>query len=1181
MMDPNTNIPKDIQNQIYRIADQYQSEQILRSWMRFGLHTLGLLILFLIGIKLCAWYGFSILWPTLIWVGAEIGVFYYYIIYRLQKPVREEQIALFIEERHPELENRLITAVSVDNKSDCSSKWMLEQFYRETQSVVKNLTFSDMLDGDLLAKLSVSALGYLAVSVLLVLLFYNLWVTELPKMFQPVATTFTEVPHFTVEPGNTRVRQGDDLTVICKTDLIEEKILLEWRYPNQDWNIETMGRSVSDTVYHFTFTNIQSLMEYRVSTGNRRSPRYTITPWLPPRVESIDVAYTYPDYLDFEPKTTPNSGAISAVEGTTVEITVWANKPMQNANMVLSGTGTIPLKADTDHSWKSQFVLQKSDTYSIALTDEEGNTNEHAKEYKINVETDQPPEITIQHPRRDDAVSLLDEIPFAFELEDDYGIKDYGLQYTIAGREPVKIPLHEKGTNSTKAEAKHLLMLETLDLEPGDLITWCIWAADEKPDRNEYEILSDPFFLEIRPFKEYYREAMSNAGQQQQQQSGEEEAGAASQKEIVIAIWNLRRDTANMDNEKYENDKRLILEEQIKIKQKTMEDGGDNFSLQQLAIDAMNETIVALDKAKFAEPIPRLSQAMESAQQAYQFLLKMKPEQTQVQRGRQMAGGGGGSQNQPRIDELELDRQRNFYEEERQTRQDLEKTDKAMNKIKELAQRQDEINEEISKLISAMEKEKEAEELKRKLERLQEEEQRNLERLDEAQRELAQNDMRDPTMRETSQQLNRTRDLMNRSLENMRNNEWQQARSSGQRALSELNEIQDKLKNYSREAAAQRMAQLQEKFDRLLEQEQAIQDKLKEAREEENAPSLTLNDETDQVKQGILQEKDALAEDFLETIGMASDLAERSAQSQNLMSHKLNDWLRDVSQEGIEEDIRNERQAPFIQYGAWDQAMQREEAIEEKLEKASNKLQHVAEALIESDLEGMQKALEKLQELQNINTNSPIAAAEAQVDAASPAQPGPPSPADKNGNAQTGTRQQGEQQSQAGEPSNTQTESTQTGQSQSGAERQGGLSQPGGGGGPRERLPFLPRDLRSQEAMNRIVSENGREWVDTLRDAEQLLPQGNPNRDELTRVREQTEQMRADLKRFSEPPKYDMYLRTVAHPLVRAAEALEKDIQRILSEKEFALQREDEVPLEYQDPVADYFKAIAEQEEQP
>lgn len=134
-------------------------------------------------------------------------------------------------------------------------------------------------------------------------------------------------------------------------------------------------------------------------------------------------------------------------------------------------------------------------------------------------------------------------------------------------------------------------------------------------------------------------------------------------------------------------------------------------------------------------------------------------------------------------------------------------------------------------------------------------------------------------------------------------------------------------------------------------------------------------------------------------------------------------------------------------------------------------------------------------------------------------------------------------------------------------QQQGG---PDGGGGFG---PWMPGDGRDLE---QFFNEDYREWNERLRNAERLLPEDSPLRRDLTRIQENLDAMRREYQRDWLAPKFDLFLENAATPLVETAEALSEEIRRLLSEEEYLVADEGDVPAEYGEQVSRYFRALSE-----
>ena len=1108
------------------------------------------------------------------------------IFYRaLREPVTLQQVALYIDEHHPELENRITSALDLATEDHPgASEWLIERFLEETVPIVRTTSFADVLNRRVAFGFASSACALLLSSAIVVYLFGHLWLPSIQFILPDRMAEVIALP-FTVEPGDVRVRVGDNLMVWVRTEESDRALQMRWRVAGGVWQQSGVQRTGDDNVFYHQFMSIQTSIQYQVRYGRRRSPVYQITAWTPAEVESIDLIYHYPDYLRRPSREVPNSGNITAIEGTKVDMEVWVNKSIKRAELVFDSGERIALELRADNAWHVPLTITRNDTYRIELVDQEDAPSEYNPEYTITMARDKAPEIRIDFPRGDNEVTMLEEIPFDFNVSDDYGFNEFGLQYEIAGREPVRIAMNKNSDLVLKAEGHHQIMLEDLGLEVGDFITWTIWATDTKPDRSEYEVMGDPYFLEIRPFRREYREALTGAGGGG---GGAMEDGdlEQAQKDVLIATWNLRRENRYMDDEEFSEKRSVIVETQDELLDKVAAAGGmmQTPSKEILKLrEAMRGSIDALTRAALPDPKADLSAASVHQQMALRLMARMKPREAQVQQ-MQGGGGGGGAQDRPDISELELARNRNFYEQENLTREQQEAADEVLKKIKELAQRQQNVNEELSKLISELqnaETEEERERLARKLERLTEEMRDNLERLDEARQELSSDQLNNEQVRTAQDALDQARRQMNRSLEQMEQDRLQQARTSGSRAMDALEDLQEQLQQFGRGAAAQRMRELQEKMDELRDRQHEIAEGAEQALGYHKSPSMADQEALENSATDIQKKKEELAKDFIDMMDEASELAERSRQTQELMSRKLGDWMRETSREGILEDI--EESVPYIEYGIWDTAVREEKRIAAKFDVAAERLRAVADSLVDDELEGMQRALERMDRLLDREEVAGLWSDEAEGEQ----QAGSEQEEEAEAGGERG-EQEGQTSGENGESEQRMARAEEGGQqgSQDGESQQdspGGSAQAQGNSRGSERNNSTRaggsrNGFDRRGAMRDFADSGYQDWLRDLRDVETLLPPGTKFRTEVTRIRERIEMMRQDWRRRALAPQYDLFLEVVARPLEDTANRLQREIEKNLSDKEFLLVDEGDIPDRYKERVSNYFKRLSDAE---
>ena len=1068
-------LPLKLEHVIREVAAQFERRRRLQGRLIFGAVFLGLLI------GLCAVVAVAdrvpVIVPVIAFLILVFGAGYKWLYVPQRTVVTREQIALFIDAHHPELEDLIVSTVSLHGATPVS-EWMTEQVFQQVREL-SEIQAPPVIDLRVLKRVRRAAVGVWGLGA--VVLFIALWQVDLRDIAGRLFFAPTLPLPYTVEPGDARVRRGAHQMVWVTTDLMGASKAIQWRTSGGDWQTAPLEPGEAGDIFAHQLRDLYADTEYQVQVGSYRSDVYKLSVWTPPEVVSIGLLYRYPDYLEMEDRDVPYGGDITAPEGTEVVMSVTVNKALEKASLVLDDGVEMALKNSDEALWEGTLSITENGSYKVGLQDADGRENEYARAYKITAKADQPPRIQIRFPRGDDEATPIEEVAFGFSIKDDYRITDYGLQYEVAGRDPVRVSLKTETARIESAEGEYPMALEDLGLAAGDFITWTVWAEDGKPDRSEVETLGDPYFLEIRPFERLYRQAVSNEGGQQ---GRGQRGGAENQKQVIIAIWNLRKGASGMDREEYDEQKHAIIEAQETVRG----------SVRNPSADLETEfagVVEALYEAAFDDPDAALARAWGHAQRAYRHLLQRRPRESEVVQGGQRGGGGQGQQRE--LDGLELAQRRDFREEASTLQQQLAETAEAQNKIEELTRRQAAINEDVAQLISEAEKlEREArEEAERRLEQLREAQRQTMDALDAVNGEIASGDMDPQQARRAREQLEGARQQMNRSAQNLNNDQLQRARAAGNRALDALRDVQEQLGNLSRGAAAERMKMLQDKMDSLRVQQEGL---VAQAQEQQTRRG-SLSDSERGLSE-MLEGKQRTADEFRDMMAAAGALAEKAVESQGLMAQKLNDWLRETSREGIFEDMQaGER---WVRLGAWQASETHERGVAEKLDQAAEKLDGVAQLLVRDDLEALERAQERLESVMG-----------------------------------------------------------------------------GGSDGRDGRFGWGPQD---PDALRRFAEGGFRDWMDRLREAESLLPADLNVRQRLTGIREDLAGIGRDYYRKGAVPQYDLIFERAIKPLTLSAEELSVLIRERKGDYGLSAGKADEIPEQYRARVAEYFKALTENE---
>ena len=728
-----TNRPSDLQTILADVRRRWTLRSLLRAWTAGAAASAVIILTALVATLVVAGQGIPLVATAALATSLVAGAILH-ALWPYRRQPSDRQLARFIEERSPELDDVLVTAVDSVNRRGVSERM------RELLAVDAARALAPLNLDQVVSPLSIrqAAIRAAAATALLVVSFAFF----APPMSRATGVAFAYLfpTRLTVEvsPGAAKVRAGQPLTITARIGGANEAVV-----PTVAVTVGKDVRSLrmapaADGTFALTVDKVTAPFTYSVSAAATRSDDFAVTVIRPPRVERIDVRYEFPRGLGLEPRTDEDSGDIYGPAGTQVSLAVTADKPITSASLLLADGTKVPL-AIAAQALSGGLTIEDDGSYRIALTDADGLESPGDTEYFIRTMDDRPPDVRILRPASDKHVTPLEEVQIEARADDDYGIQSFELVFqTPKGKEHV-VPLRGARGGLT-ASGRHTLFMEELGVQPGDFVTYFARARDVSRGRRATEARSDIFFLEVKPFEEEFVAAQSSSMGQGGGRATEQglEALAEAQKQIIVATWKLdaraRRATRNAASQQ---DVKAVSKAQSELRTRTEQTSaqtsrtsGDPRRRRGLpgaapgedplgrAVEAMGRAVSELDKVSTTAALPHEMEALN-------HLLKAIADarRREVTRSQQAGGGGGSNRSDADLSTLfdqELrKRQSTNYETPNSTeqRQDDNKPDDLLERIRELARRQDALNRQQRDLARNRDQLEEAE-LKRQLERL-------------------------------------------------------------------------------------------------------------------------------------------------------------------------------------------------------------------------------------------------------------------------------------------------------------------------------------------------------------------------------------------------------------------------------------------------------------------------------
>lgn len=986
-------------------------------------------------------------------------------------------IARKVEEGHPDLHALLITAVEQRPDPKTGEFHFLQ--HRVIQSAVDESRRRPWLnavpDTKLWGAAALQLLLFAAFLSVLVKIEGGAWRTLLREKKSAKGLVAGDV---NINPGDTEVERGSGLVVLATFNgNVPGSATLVFQPLNGPEQRLPLTRNLEDPVFGGALSEVDTDLTYRVEHSGRSTRTFKVRVFEHPRLERADAQLHFPDYTKLPEKQIADTRRVSAVEGSKLDLSLALNKPVKSAKLVGKNGTVLPLKVDSGKpvARLESFDLRASDTYTLQLQDEQGLNSKVPAQFIFEALPNRRPELKLALPRGDQRVSPLQEVAFQEEAWDDFGLLSYGLSYTVAGGETKELVLGKDVAADQKVQGTHLLKLEELKAEPDQLVSWYAWAEDIGPDGKPRRTASDMFFAEVRPFEEIYRQGQDGDEQQQQQQQGQGQGGAGgaatklaeTQKQIITATWNLRRsEEANASSalsEKYRKDEPVIRDSQkevLKQAEKLREKAEQPRSqaLAENVIRHMQAAAEHLDKA--AEATAALPDALQSEQAAYNALLKLAAHEFQVTKRRSSSQGGGEQSGgrQQQLDQLELKEERQRYETKREAapQQNQEQREQLgiLNRLKELAQRQQDINERLKELQTALEEaktEQQKEEVRRQLKRLREEEQQLVADMDEA-RQKMDTSANASQFSQERRQMEQTRSEAQQASEAMERQDASRALASGSRTQRDLQQMRDEFRNKTSGQFREEMRDLRSDARQLAENQQKLSEQLNEAEKESATPtrrSLDGSSPREQLGQQFSQQQEQL-KNVQERM---QQLSEQAEAAEPLLARELYDSLRKTAQAGTQDTL--DRAGQLARRGFTPQARQFEEKARQEIEDLKSGVERAAESVLGNEAEALKLAQSELDALSR-QLEKELAQADPQGGSARRGQ-------------QSGQQAEGQPQGrQGGKPSaeNKEGQQTASGQNQGNEGQQGQTAQDQSGqrNGQGNRQGGQPNDRQRQTA---------------------------------------------------------------------------------------------------------------------
>jgi hypothetical protein len=535
-----------------------------------------------------------------------------------------------------------------------------------------------------------------------------------------------------VVPGDISVRRNSDLMVTAQLiGLQTQNVRLYARYQSASkWDQVPMKPQAGGSGFQFVFGGLPESVEYYVEAGPLDSKHFNIRVLDLPNVKNVRVTYRYPSWTHLQNVTEERGGDLRAVEGTDADLEVETDKPMRDGLLVLDDEQQIRLSGGEGNVYKGTVRMEKDGVYHVAALDQ-GQPVRLSNDFFIEARKAEPPNVIIARPGHDYRASPIEEVTVAVKADDEFGISEMTLHYSVnGGPEQTVDLLKQKGAK--QADGSTVLSLEDFKAVPGDVVSLYAVAKDAHSDSR-----TDISFIQADPFEREYSQAQAAGGGGGGGGGGMGDQNDISQreKEIIAETWKHQGDKKATQQEaadaaKFLSGVQAKLGEQARslagrMQSRELSQENDEFNS---FVKDMNAAAAAMGPAADQLQQQKWKDALPSEQKALQNLLRAEATFRQIQVAFGSSGGGGGAgggagRDLASLFDLELDTEKNQYETAQtaggSASQQEKEIDEALQKLDQLARRQEELAQQQGKNAQSSEQRWQQEMLRRQAEELQ------------------------------------------------------------------------------------------------------------------------------------------------------------------------------------------------------------------------------------------------------------------------------------------------------------------------------------------------------------------------------------------------------------------------------------------------------------------------------
>ncbi len=372
-----------------------------------------------------------------------------HLVQPLRVPLGDEEMALAVERSSPEVKQALISSLQFardlqgDARSGRSpdSPALKAAVVADVAQRIASIPFARAIDAGRVRRFTLGIAG--------AVVFFGGWAAIDAGSLglwaaRNLALANVDWPRYTrlsLADGSNEVRlpQGDALTVRVAVDgELPDQAFVDYTFGDEN-GTEPMSRT-GDREFTWTIEAVRSDAQLSITAGDSLPLALKVTIVERPRVDSLVVTVTFPDYMEREPMEVPNSdGELRLPKGAKLSLRGQSQKALTEAFVLFANDQKQALAVAADRkSFAGEYAPTASGLLVVDVVDADNLGAGTPPKLLLRVGEDKPP--TIEFRLRGIGTSITADavLPGELKAKDDFGLRKLGAEWRVVDDKPLE-----------------------------------------------------------------------------------------------------------------------------------------------------------------------------------------------------------------------------------------------------------------------------------------------------------------------------------------------------------------------------------------------------------------------------------------------------------------------------------------------------------------------------------------------------------------------------------------------------------------------------------------------------------------------------------------------------------------------------------------------------------------------